>query len=103
VSVFLLLVGVETGLGRVIRFGNVLRLPTRKTLDVCWWEGVWCDFGVLLLVTFGVVCVGGFGGVFWLGVLDRFARGDGGRVVMHLFRVWFCGGSLGYALGGGVL
>jgi hypothetical protein len=47
---------------------------------------VWCAFGVLLLVTLGVVCVGGFGGVFWLGVLVRFARGDGGGVVMPLFR-----------------
>jgi len=101
--VFLLLVGVGLGLGRVMRFGSVLRLPARKTLDACWLEGVWCAFGNLLLVTLGVVCVGVFLGVFWLGILLRFARGDGGRVVMLLFLVWFCGGSIGYALGGGVL
>jgi hypothetical protein len=101
--VFLMLVGVGHGLGRVIRFGNVLRLPTRRILDVCWWEGVWCAVGDLLLVTLGVVCVGGFAGVFWLGVLPRFARGDGGGIVMPLFRVWLFGVSIGYALGGGVL
>jgi len=31
------------------------------------------------------------------------ARGDGGGVVMRLVRVWFCGISIGYALGGEVL
>jgi len=39
VSVFLLLVGLGTGLGKMRRFGNVLRLPARKTLGVCWWGG----------------------------------------------------------------
>ena len=86
---FLLLVGVWPGLGRVMRFGNVLRLPARKTLDVCWWEGMWCDFGDLLLVTLGVVCVGEFGGVFWLGVLLRFARGDGG-VLLGVVKLGVC-------------
>ena len=84
---FLLLVGVGTGLGKVMCFGNVLRLPTRRTLDVCWWEGVWCSFGDLLLVALGVVCVGASGGVFWYGVLLIVARGDGGGVVMRHFRV----------------
>ncbi len=31
------------------------------------------------------------------------ARDNGGGVVMRLFRVWFCGISIGYALGGEVL
>ncbi len=62
---FLLLVGVETGLGKVMRFGNVLRLPARRTLDVCWCEGVRCSFGDLLMVELRVVCVGESGGVFW--------------------------------------
>ena len=62
---FLLLAGVGTGLGKVMRFGNVLRLPARRTLDVCRWEGVRCSFGDLLLVALGVVCVGESRGVFW--------------------------------------
>ena len=72
-----LLVGVGPGLGRVMRFGSVLRLPAKKTFNMCWWEGVWCAFGALLWVTLGSVYVGKFGGVFWLGVLLRFAQGDG--------------------------
>ena len=62
---FLLLVGLGTGLGKVMRFGNVLRLPARTTMDVCWWEGVRCSFGDLLLVASGVVCVCESRGVFW--------------------------------------
>ena len=34
-----------------------------------------------------VVCVGEFGGVFWLGVLLRFAQGDGGGLLC-LFSVF---------------
>ena len=47
VSVFLLLVGLVPVLGRVMRFVSVFRLAARKILDACWWEGVWCAFGVL--------------------------------------------------------
>ena len=102
-SVFLLLVGVGPGLGRMgLRFGSVIWLPVRKTLDMCWWAGVLRAFGVLSWLTLGAVCVGEFGGVFWLKILLRFARGDGGRAVMPLFRVWFCGVSIGFALDGGV-
>ena len=76
-SVLLLLVGMGLGLGRVgVRFASILRLPARKTLDMSWWEGVWCAFGALLWVTLGAVCVGEFGGMFWLGILLRSARGD---------------------------
>jgi hypothetical protein len=32
----------------------------------------------------------------------RFARGDGGWVVMPLFRAWVCGVSIWYALDGEV-
>ena len=79
VSAFVLLVGVGPSLGRVgVRLGSVLRLPARRTLDMCWWEGVCWDFRAMLWVTLGAVCVGEFGGVFWWGILLRFARGDGG-------------------------
>ena len=81
-----------------MRFGIVLRLPARKTLDMCGWEGVWYAFDTLLWVTLGVECVGGFGGMFWLGLFMRFAKGDGGGVVMPLFRAWVCGVSIGYVL-----
>ncbi len=48
---------------------------------------MWYAFVDLLLVALGVVCVGEFGNVFWLGVLLRFARGDGG-VLLCLFSVF---------------
>jgi hypothetical protein len=77
-SVFLLLVGVGPSLGRVrVSFGSVFRLPARKTLDMGGWVGVWYACDALLWVTLGAVCVGGFGGMFWLGILMRFVRGDG--------------------------
>ena len=63
VSVFLLLVGLAPVLGRMMRFAGVLRLPARKTLATCWWERVWCAFGVLLWATLVAVCVGEDGGV----------------------------------------
>jgi hypothetical protein len=80
VSVILLLVGVVPVLGRIMRFGSVLRLPARKTLDMCWWEGVWCVFGALLWDALWAECVGEVGGVSWLKLLFLFARGDGGGV-----------------------
>ena len=41
--------------------------------------------------------------MFWLGILKRLAIGDGGGVVnMPLFRAWFCGLYIGYAMDGGV-
>ena len=73
-------------------------MPARKTLDMGGWEGVWYASDALLCDTLGAVCVGGFGGMCWLGILMRFARGDGGGVVMPLVRVWVCGVSIGYAL-----
>ena len=82
-----------------VGFGSVLWLPAWKTLDVNGWEGVWYASDALLWVTSGAVCVGGFRGMFWLGILIRFARSDGGGIVMSLFRAWVCGVSIGYALG----
>ena len=81
-----------------MHFGSVLRLPARKTLDMGGWEGVWYASDALLWVTLGAVCVGGFRGVFLLGILMRYARGDGGGVVMPLFHAWVCRISIGYAL-----
>jgi len=98
-----LLVGVGLSVGRVrVRFGSVLQLPARKTLDIGGWEGVWYASNALLWVTLEAVCVGGFGGMFWLGILVRFARGDGRGVVISLFRAKVCGVSIRYALGGEV-
>ena len=96
----LLLVGVVPVLGRVMRFVSVLRPPARKTLATCWWEGVWCGFGVLLWDTLVAVCVGEVGGVSCLKVAFLFARGDGGGVVVCLFLVRFCCVSIGCALSG---
>jgi len=40
------------------------------------WEGVWYDSNALLWVTLGAVCVGGFRGMFWLGILlGAFCKG----------------------------
>jgi hypothetical protein len=87
-SVFLLLVGVGRAVSRVrVRFGIVLRLPARKTLDMGWREGVWHASDALMWVLLEAVCVGECGSVFWFGILVRFVRGDGGGVVMPLFRV----------------
>ena len=55
-SVFLLLVGMGPGLGKVrVRFGSVLRLPARKTLDMGGLEGVWYASVALLWVTLDAV------------------------------------------------
>ena len=98
-----MLVGLGLGVGRVsVRFGIVLRLPAQKTLDMDGRGGVWYASDALMWVPLGAVCVGGSGGVLWLGILLRFARGDGGSVVMHLFLAWICGISIGYVLGGEV-
>jgi len=44
--VFLLLVGVGPGVGRMrVLFGSVLRLPTRMTLDMGGWEELWYASG----------------------------------------------------------
>jgi hypothetical protein len=63
------------------------------------WEGEWYSNDALLWVTLRAICVGGFRGMFWLGILVRIARGDGEGDVMHLFRAWVCGVFIGYALG----
>ena len=78
---------MKRGLVGVLRVEKVLRLPARKSLDGCWWRIMWCACDVVLLVAMGEVGGGAFGGVFWLVVLLRFARGDGGGVVKPLFRV----------------
>ena len=81
--VILVLVGVGHSVLKVrVRFGIVFRLPARKTLDMGEREGVWCASDVLVLVTLGVGCV------LWMGILGRFAGGDGGWVVMPLFPAW---------------
>jgi hypothetical protein len=85
--VFLLLLGFGSGVCRVrMSFGIVLQLPARKTLNMDGREGVWYPFCVLVWVPSGEGCVGGFGGVLWIGMLGRFARVDGGGVAMPLFR-----------------
>ena len=61
VSVFILLVGLLHVLGGVMHFVSVIRLPARKISDACWWEGVWCAFGVLWWVALVAVCVGEIG------------------------------------------
>ena len=84
-SAFLLLVVMGPGIGKVrVRFGIVLRLPARKTLDIGGREGVECAFGVLVWVPLGAWCVDGLGGVLWMGILGRFARGEGEGVAMPL-------------------
>ncbi len=45
---------------------------------------MWYVSDALLWVTLGAVCVGGFEGMFWFGILVNFARIDGGGVVMPL-------------------
>jgi hypothetical protein len=78
-NIFLLLVGAGSCVGRVrVRFGIVLRLPARKTLYMSGREGAWCASDAVMGVSLGAVCVGGFRGVLWLGILMRFTRGDGG-------------------------
>ena len=99
-SVIPLLVGVVLVLGRIMRFVSVFRLPARTTLDMCWWEGVWCVFGALLWVAVWAVCVDEVGGVSCFKVSFIFSRGDGRGVVVCLFRVCFCCVSIGYALNG---
>ena len=80
---FLLFVGVGSSGGRVrVRFRIVLWLPARTTLDMGGREGVLFASDVLVLVTLGVGCV------LWMGILGRFAGGDGGWVVMPLFPAW---------------
>ena len=64
-------------------------------------EGVWYASEALMWVPLGSVCVGGFGGMFRMGILMRFGRGDDGGVVMPLFRAWVCGVSIN-VLGGEV-
>ncbi len=89
-NVFILLVGVGLCLSSVrVHFGSVLRLPARKTLDMGGSDGVWYASDALFWATLGVVCVGGFGVMFWLGILMRFAKGDGGGAVIPLFRDCF--------------
>ena len=91
---------MKRGLIGVLRVEKVLRFPARKSLNVCWWRVMWCACDVVLLVAMGEVGGGAFGGVFWLEVLYRFARGESGGVVNPLLFVGLCGVSLGYAWGG---
>ena len=92
-SDFRLSLGVGPVVCRVrVRFFD-LRLPARKILDIGGRRKVWAASDPLTWVSLEAVCVGEGGGVFWLGVLVSFARGDGGRVFMSIFRVCFCGVS----------
>ena len=63
---------------------------------------MWCAFDVLLCILFGARCVGGFRGVLWVEILERFVRGDGGGVVVPLFRARISGLFSGCMLGGEV-
>ena len=60
---------------------------------------MWYASDALMWVPLGAVYVAGFGGVLWLDIFMRFARGGGVGVVMPLFRVWVCGISIGHVLG----
>jgi hypothetical protein len=96
-----LIVGVGSGVGRVrMRLGIVLRLPFRKTLYMDGREGVRYASDMFVWVPLGAWCVGGFGGVLWIGILGKFTRGGGGGVVMPLFRVCVCVISSEFMLGG---
>ncbi len=91
-SVFILLVDVWHVVIKVrVRFGIVVQLLAWKTLHMDGMEEVWFASVALPWVSLGTVCVEGCRGVFWLGILVRFARDGGGGVVMPLFCVCFCG------------
>ncbi len=91
---------MKRGLVGVLRVEKVLRLPARKSLDVYWWRVMWCACDVVLLVAIGEVGGGAFGGVFWLEVLYRFARGESGGVVNPLLFVGlYMRGLVGVCMG----